>query len=283
MEEQVKKTGNPGAAEYHRLKKQAKDLGIDTEGMKKDEIAAAIDPNGTNLSEDSETSTAEHDTAPVSELERLRGEAVKLGLDVDGMDKDEVVKAIQRKQISDTERIRIEEREKIMQEQRMKQERAEIVVESESLGIPVELPEVCTELDLAKARRDLGLKKKIPKPSPETLAIEASKKGYYIFRNLEQDDVDVSCCPGGKYHFDFIPDKVHVLPDWLVRKFLPQRAIFPIYGRVPRGDGKGEDTVRTGTKPRFTFEFIDEAPQEAKFGIVLDEALLAKLLHKELV
>ena len=228
MTDQVKKTENEGASEYHRLNKVAKNFGIETDGMKLDELKSAI----------------------------------------------------QRKQIADTVRIEAEEREKLKIEYRLKQERSEIIAESESLAIPINLPDPCTELDLAKARRTLGMEKTKVKPSPETIAIEASKKKYYIFRNLEQDDVDVSCNVGGKYHFDLIPDRIHCLPEYLL-KHMREKAIVPVYSRVPRTDGKGENTVRTGTKSRFTFEEISDAPIEAEFGAVLDETLVEKLLHPE--
>ncbi len=211
-----------------------------------------------------------------AEYQRLKSEAKKLGIDCERMNKDEIILAIQRKQIQDTERIRIEVREKLMQEQRMKQQRAEIIAESESLAIPIDLPEICTELDIAKARKTLGMKKKLVKPSPETVAIEAGKKGYYVFRNLMQDDLDVSCCPGGKYRLDLVPGEIHVLSDYHI-KFFRQRAIEPTYSRVSRPDGKGEDTVKTGSKPRFAFEFIDEAPIDAPFGLVVDESIKKKL------
>lgn len=288
MAKQVKKTG--GVAEFHRLKKEAKELGIDVAKMNTDALIAAIQQKQAGGEESGDKSKAPE----VSELDRLTCDAVKLGIDIvvieddssRPMNKEEVVKAIQRKQIADTERIRIEEREKIMQEYRLKQDRADIIAESESLCIPIDLPKVCTELDLAKARRDLGMKKVIPKPSPETLAIEASTKGYYIFRNLVQGDQDISCNVGGKHRFDFIPDELHCLPLYII-KFMRTRAVEPVYERVPvkgQKDGDfGEITMQTGTKPRFTFEFIDEAPQEAEFGPVRDESLKAKLLQKELV
>ena len=219
--------------------------------------------------------TEEPKNKGAAEYQRLKEEAKKLGIDCDHMNKDEIILAIQRKQIQDTERIRIEVREKLMQEQRMKQQRAEIIAESESLNIPIDLPDPCTALDLAKARRTLGMKKKEVKPSPETIAIEAGKKGYYVFRNLMQDDLDVSCCPGGKHKLDLIPGQIHVLSDYHL-KFFKSRAVEPVYGRVPNAKG-GEDTVRTGSKPRFSFEFVDEAPIEAPFGLVMDEAIKKKL------
>jgi len=272
--DEVKKTGtNEGVAEFHKLKREAKALGIDVTGMKKDDLVKAINfaPTGSG------------GTVEITEFERLKTEAFKLGLDVDGLDKEDVINTIQRKQIQDTERIRIEVREKLMQEYRLKQDRADIIAESESLGILVTLPEVCTELDLAKARRDLGMKKLIPKPSPETLAIEASKKNYYIFRNLEQADVDISCNVGGKYRFDFIPDQLHCLPEYIFH-FMRQRAVVPVYKRVKHEATKegdfGETTVQDGVRPRFTFELIAEAPQETPFGVVYDKSLKDRLMKK---
>lgn len=218
----------------------------------------------------------------VSEYHRLNKEAKKLGVDTEGMDTDQIIEAIQRKQIAITERIRAEEREKLQQEYKLVRDRSELIAESESLGIVIDLPEPCTETDLAKARRKLGLEKTKAKPSPETLAIDASKKWYYIFRNLEQDDVDVTCCPGGKYRIHLVPNEIHVLSEYHI-KFFRQKAVTPVYDRVPSKDGKRENTQKVGEKQRFTFEPLDVAPQDAEFGVVHDETLKAKLLNKELV
>lgn len=222
----------------------------------------------------------------VSEYHKLNKEAKSIGIDTTGMDKEAIVKAVQRKQIAGTERIRAEEAEKIRQEYRLKQERGELIAESEAAAIPIDLPDPCTDADLAKARNRLGLEKKKVKPSPETLAIEASSRNYYIFRNLQQDDVDITCYPGGKYRFHLMPGELHVLPAYLPKLFR-SRATEPVYKRIPvknaQGEVVGENTVKTADKPRFTFELVGEAPQDAPFGLVTDESLKAKLLEKELV
>jgi len=213
----------------------------------------------------------------LNEYQKLKEEAVKLGIE-GHHPMAELKELVDKKKIEIRLKYEYEVSGKLKHEYKLKIARAEIIAESESLCIPIDLPEKPTELDLAKARKTLGIKKKEPKPSPETLAIEASKRGYYLFRNLEQEDVDISCIPGGKYQIDLVPNKVHVLSEYHI-KFFRQRAVVPVMGRVPRADGKGENTVRTGSKPRFTFEHLGEAPQESPFGVVLDEKILNKLLQ----
>lgn len=174
-----------------------------------------------------------------------------------------------------------EVQEKFRTERKIQIDRAAIMVESKSLRIPIELPEKPTELELAQARLSLGMKKKEVKPSPETVAIESSKRGYYIFTNREQDDAAHTVNPGGKYIIHLIPDQVHVLSEFHI-KFFRQKAVTPIYQRVavagPLVEGRmGEECKRTGSKPRFAFEYLGEAPQDAQFGIVTDTKILDEL------
>ncbi|GAG54529.1 unnamed protein product, partial [marine sediment metagenome] len=197
-----------------------------------------------------ETEVKKTENAGLNEYQKLKEDAKKLGIK-GNLPMAELKEAVEKKSIEARLTYEYEISEKLKHEYKLKLARAEIIAESESLCIPIDLPEKPTELDLAKARKMLGMKKKEPKPSPETLAIEASKRAYYLFRNLEQEDVDISCIPGGKYHIDLIPNKVHVLSEYHI-KFFRQKAVVPVMERVPRADGKGEDTQRTGSKPRFT-------------------------------
>jgi hypothetical protein len=169
----------------------------------------------------------------------------------------------------------------------MATDRAEIIAESESLCIPINLPAEPTELELAKARRTLGLKKKEVKPSPETLGIEAGKRGYYIFTNREQDDAMHTTNLGGKYFITLVPDQVHVLTDFHIKRWR-KCAVVPQYSKVATGvvpssatEGQAvEKCVRTGDKPRFSFEYLEEAPIDAPFGMVTDTVILDKLLKE---
>ena len=179
--------------------------------------------------------------------------------------------------------------EKFKAERQKTIDRATIVAESESLNIPIDLPENPTELELAKARQLLGIKKIEVKPSPETLGIEAGKKGYYMFTNREQDDAAHTVNLGGKYIIHLIPDQVHVLTDYHIKTWR-RIAVVPVYERAPTGstvEGQmGEQCVRTGGKPRFAFEKLDDTlgdpPAEAPFGLVTDKKILDKLKpHKE--
>ena len=174
--------------------------------------------------------------------------------------------------------------EELRTEIEARKERASIIAESESLSIPIDLPEKPTELELARARRKLGIQKKEVKPSPETVAIEASKRGYYRFANREQDDASHSPNLGGKYLIHLIPDQVHVLSEYHVRRW-KHVAVTPVYERVATGltgDGDmAQRCERTGSKPRFMFEYLGSAPQEAPFGMVTDRKILDELNAKE--
>ncbi len=187
-------------------------------------------------------------------------------------------------------RIKAEEeaREKFRVAHQLEIDSAFIIAESESAGVVIDLPEKPTELDLARARTKLGIEKAEIKPSPETLKIEASKRKYYRFTNLRQDDAMHTINPGGKYYIDLIPDQIHVLSEFHV-KFCRQKAVVPTYERLPTGVTPGPDTVgeiaekcvRTGGKSRFSFEELGEAPQDAKFGMVTDPKILSELLKEE--
>lgn len=189
-------------------------------------------------------------------------------------------------------RLKYEEeaREKFRVTRQIDIDRASIIAESESAGIVIDLPDKPTELDLARARTKLGIEKVEVKPSPETLEIEASKRGYYVFTNLRQDDAAHTINTGGKYYIDLIPDQIHVLSAFHI-KFCRQKSVVPTYERVSTGAVPGPDTVgqlaeeckRTGGKPRFSFEYLGEAPQDAPFGIVTNAEILSELNQEQLV
>lgn len=165
-------------------------------------------------------------------------------------------------------RLRLEE------QSRMKRDIAEIQVEADLRGIKIDIPKEPTLADVIKLKKELNLMIKEPKPSPETLAIEKSKKIYAIFHNREQEDMDVTFCPGGKHWFHLWPEKVHVLPEWLIG-WLRRIAVVPVYEKkTTNGE---EKTVRTSRKQRFMFEPLGDAPEGSSFGVVLDEKILSKL------
>ena len=239
-EPQVKKT------DHDELKEQAKELGIDSR-MSAEKLKTAID---AKMAEKGPTGISLKDAKDIEARVRFAEET----------------------------------RDKIRREREIVTERAGLIAESESLCIPIDLPETPTELELARARTKLGVKKKQVRPSPETIAIEASKKGYYVFINRIQDDASHSTNPGGKYMIHLIPDQVHVLSEWHVRYF-KQHSIEPVYDRVKTGvvpgpnmEGRAvEECRRVSDKPRWAFEYLGEAPQEAKFGLVTDAKILKEL------
>ena len=243
-EKQVKETG---LQRFHRLQAEAKKLGIKT-SLSADELTAAIEAKRTP-------------------------EAPKTGLTAE-----------QAKGVEVRMRQEFEIQEKLRAEITREKERASLVVESESLRIPIELPENPTELELAKARQALGMKKAEVKPSPETVGIETSKRGYYIFTNLEQDDASHTVNLGGKYIIHLIPDQIHVLSEYHIKTWR-RIAVTPVYTRVSTGvlaaGQMGEECVKTGGKRRFSFEYLGEAPQNAQFGLVTNTKILDELNPNE--
>jgi hypothetical protein len=190
-----------------------------------------------------------------------------------------------RKTVELEEMIRL----KLQEQSRMKREIAEIQAEAEVRNIAIEIPKEPTPKDIIALKKQLNLMIKEPKPSPETIAIEKSKKVYVIFHNMEQEDMDVTFCPGGKYWFHLWPEKVHVLPEWLIG-WLGKIATYPIYDKkmVPNpqavkiGDVM-ERSAKVGSKRRFLFEEVRDkngvvvyASDKARFGVVLDEKTLSK-------
>lgn len=181
--------------------------------------------------------------------------------------------------------VELEEKARLrLQEQSiMKRDIAEIQAEADIRGIKIDIPTEPTLVDIAKLKKELNLMIKEPIPSPETLAIEASKKVYAVFHNREQEDMDVTFNVGGKHWFHLWPEKVHVLPKWLIGH-LRRTAVYPVYNKesVPNPQaikvgGTIEKVVRVSNKQRFLFSDIAPAPVNASFGVVLDEKILSKL------
>lgn len=185
---------------------------------------------------------------------------------------------------------------KLEEKSRRERDIAEIQAEAGLRGIKVDIPSEPTLVDIIRLKKELNLMVKEPKPSPETIAIEGgvdpetgkvippSKKIYALFHNREQEDMDVPFNVGGKYFFHLWPEKVHIIPEWLI-DYLRRTARVPIYDKTmvpnPQGIKVGETvekTERVGWKQRFLFEIIGDAPDKAPFGVVLDEKTLSKLI-----
>ena len=127
--------------------------------------------------------------------------------------------------------------------------------------------------------------------SPETVQIEGgilpnsnppkkippSKKGYYIFTNIEDPEADQHMNPGGKYVWNLYPNRLHVLCEWIVQH-CRNKARTPVYADVPNPQTGNIESRMVSSKPRFAFEKIADAPQDAKFGVVTDAGLLAKYM-----
>lgn len=130
-----------------------------------------------------------------------------------------------------------------------------------------------------EAQKKLGLdpKKKF-KPSPETIAIEKSKRKYYLFHNNEEEGVKVAFRKGPKHRFELFDGKIHVLPEWLVQN-LRKTAIYPQYEFRKNPVTGLEESVHVGNRPRFGFDELGDAPQDADFGVVVDKEIEAQFLQ----
>lgn len=186
-------------------------------------------------------------------------------------------------EMEETARLRLQE------ESRMRREIAEIRAEAELRSIAIKIPKKPALADIVKLKKKLNLMISEPKPSPETLAIEASKKVYAVFHNMEQKDMDIPhFTVGGKYWFHLWPEKVHVLPEWLIGHWR-RTARVPIHDKkmvanpqaIKIGDAV-EKSVRVGWERRFLFDILGDAPDKASFGVVLDAKIVSKLLPEEL-
>ena len=127
------------------------------------------------------------------------------------------------------------------------------------------------------------------KPSPETVGIEGgihpltgkeippSKKGYYIFTNIEDPECDVGTNPGGKYTWRFYPNRLHLACEWIV-EHCRLKARTPIYAEVENPQTGNTESRMVSSKARFAFDKVADAPQDGKFGVVTDAGLLAKYM-----
>lgn len=219
--------------------------------------------------------------------EQLLDYAKKMKLEVaKNITDDKLREAVQSESIRLTIEFEERARIKLQAEAKMKIDIAEIQAEAKIRGIHIEIPKEPTLVDLAGLKKKLNIMIKEPKPSPETLAIEKSKKVYAIFRNLEQKNLDVKFCPGGKYWFSLWPGKVHVIPEYLIR-YCRRRVKVPNYEKkvlqtleTAKVHDMVESSVRSGDEQRWSFEILGDAPADASFGLVSDQSILNKLTQE---
>ena len=178
--------------------------------------------------------------------------------------RDKIEVALMQKRVIAEEEVR----EKLRLEYRIKTDMAEIKEMALAAKITLTYPEKPTIVDVVRLKKRLGIEIKKPKPSPETLGIEASKKFYYKFTNHEQPRVDVTLDLGGKYMFHLWPGKKHVLPEYAV-KFWEATCKTPSYKQAVV-DGV-EQSVRdpANEEDRFIFQRLGDAPDDAKFGVCM--------------
>ena len=139
--------------------------------------------------------------------------------------------------------------------------------------VKITIPADPTLADVVRLEKKLKMQIKQPKPSIETLAIEASKRVYATFRNMEENskDVDIKSCPGGKYVFHCWPGRKHVIPEWLIGYHAKQCST-PVMKNIENAEGNMVPT-QVGSEERFLWQVHGDAPQDAPFGVCIKEAV----------
>lgn len=187
---------------------------------------------------------------------------------------------VERARIAHTIKVEEEVRAELQAKAKLKLDIAEIKATAEINRIKLDIPPEPTLEDVIRLQKELNIKKKEPIPSPETIAIEKSKKVYATFHNQEEEELDVKINPGGVYWFHLFDGHVHVIPEWLIGH-CNRQAVFPIYEDKPDPVTGQPISVKTGTKRRWIFETHTECevPKDTPFGVVLDEKVLDKILQ----
>ena len=123
------------------------------------------------------------------------------------------------------------------------------------------------------------------KPSPETIAIANSKKVYAVYFNRTEDKgTDIEFNKGCTHTFHLYDRYIHIMPQYLIDEAenldIPTGKM-PIHGtRKDTTPGViGERSVIIGHESRFDYKVLGDAPQDAKFGVVLDQDIYKKLHH----
>ena len=168
-------------------------------------------------------------------------------------------------------RKEMEVRNKLKKEAEIRQGIVDIEAQAQLANVTVTIPDNPTLVDIVRLKKELGMKIKEPKPSPEALAIQKSKKIYATFRNLESRGVDVPCLVGG-HRFHFWPGRKHVIPEWIIG-YCQRQCVSPVYERVTDPVTGSTVSKLVRSEPRFLWEVHGDAPVDAPFGVVIQSAV----------
>ncbi len=116
--------------------------------------------------------------------------------------------------------------------------------------------------------------------SPESKAIEASKKVYALFRNIANPGATEKINKGCLHTFTLYDGRVHILPQWLIDNLRKTVAgTEPQYETIPHPVNGEPVSRRTVVSRKDIFEVLSdmEVPKDAVFGVVLDKEILDKL------
>jgi hypothetical protein len=125
----------------------------------------------------------------------------------------------------------------------------------------------------------LGQKTQTTYSSPESKAIEASKKVYALFRNMANPGFSESMNIGCVYTFKLYDEKVHILPEWLITYLTKTMASVSehAYREIKNPVTQLPQQVRSGvSKRKFFFQVLSDAPSDSEFGVVIDNTVLKK-------
>jgi hypothetical protein len=120
------------------------------------------------------------------------------------------------------------------------------------------------------------------KPAPETIAIANSKKVYAIYFNRTEDKgADIAFNKGCTHDFHLYDRCIHILPQCLIDEAEDLEnpvGKTPIHGTRPdpRPGIVGEVSQIIGHESRYDFKVLGDAPQDAPFGVITDEAIYKK-------
>ncbi len=120
------------------------------------------------------------------------------------------------------------------------------------------------------------------RPAPETIAIANSKKVYAVYEDANEDGADIEFNKGCTHTFHLYHDYLHVLPQCLLDENKDSKNPIgkrPVHGMRRNPNSRVDNMTSTiiGHKRRYTYTSYGDAPQDAKFGVVLDKAIYDKL------
>ena len=120
------------------------------------------------------------------------------------------------------------------------------------------------------------------RPAPETIAIANSKKVYAVYEDANDDEADIEFNKGCTHTFHLYHGYLHVLPQCLIDENKDMNNPIgkrPVHAMRQNTNSRVDNMTSTivGHKRRYRYEVYGDAPQDAKFGVILDKAIYDEL------